>query len=92
MLGCNFDSLCLIFGCIFTPCMSIYFLFKGAMLVFGFPAIGVLILYTYIGDYGVFSLRKMKKYWTYKFMCSKISVIKKCICGAEVVVYLLILC
>ena len=30
--------------------MSISFLYKGAMLVLGFAVVGVLNLYTYIGD------------------------------------------
>ena len=43
---------------------------------------------------GVFSLRKMQKCWTLKFMWIRCSVMEKCIVsvGADEVMYLLILC
>ena len=74
--------------------MSISFLFNGGNVsVRLFPDIGMLILYTYIGDYRVFSLRKMQKCWTLKFMWGKCSVMEKCIVSvwADEVIYLLIL-
>ena len=73
--------------------MSISFLCNRPMLVLGFSCYrGANFEYLHWG-LGVFSLRKLQKCWTWKFMWGKCSVMEKCISsvGAEVM-YLLILC